>query len=87
MTKPSSGSTGVARRRFLKSVPAAVAAGLAAPAAAREAQDQPRIDTNTLECADDIFGIDFSAAEHEQMPGGVNRSLESFEQLRRTDIP
>jgi Asp-tRNA(Asn)/Glu-tRNA(Gln) amidotransferase A subunit family amidase len=75
------------RRRFLKTVPAVVAAGLAAPALARQAQEQRRIGKDTLECAEKVFGIDFSDAEQEQMLTGVNRSLDSFEQLRNVDIP
>jgi Asp-tRNA(Asn)/Glu-tRNA(Gln) amidotransferase A subunit family amidase len=85
--KKASGASRAARRRFLKTVPAAVAAGLAAPAMARQAQEARRIGKDTLECAEKVFGIDFSDAEQEQMLGGVNRSLESFEQLRKVEIP
>ena len=77
----------VARRRFLKTVPAAVAAGLAAPALARQAQDAQRIDKATLECAERIIGIDFSDAEQHQALGGVNTSLANFERLREFPIP
>ena len=44
----------VKRRRFLKTVPAAVAAGLASPAlAGQQAQDQPlRISKETLDCGE-----------------------------------
>src|SRR3712207_1150410 len=76
------------RRRFLKAIPAAVAGGLAAPALARQNQDAPlRISRETLDCGEKIFGVDFTEAEEEQALRGVNRSLESFEQLRKTNIP
>jgi len=87
MTKPSREPRGVARRRFLKTVPAAVAAGLAAPAVAQQSQEPSRITKDTLECAEKVFGIDFSDAEQEQALSGVNRSLQSFEQLRKVHIP
>ena len=59
---------GVARRRFLRTIPAAVAVGIGAPAIARHAlqQQEPRITTETLDCAEKVFGIDFSQAEEEQ---------------------
>ena len=88
MSKRSSDGRGVARRRFLKTVPAAVAAGLAAPALAQQTADQAaRISKDTLDCAEKISGIDFTDAEQQQALAGVNRSLTSFEQLRKVDIP
>ena len=81
--------TAAARRRFLKAIPAAVAGGLAAPALARQAgQDAPaRISKDTLDCGEKIFGVDFSDAEEDAALRNVNRNLESFEQLRKIDIP
>jgi len=80
---------GVRRRRFLKAVPAAVAGGLAMPALAQPpAQEQARrIGKDVLECGEKIFGVDFSDAEEEQALAGVNRNLESYEQLRAIDVP
>ena len=80
---------GVRRRRFLKAVPAAVAGGLAMPSLAQPpAQEQARrIGKDVLECGEKIFGVDFSDAEEEQALAGVNRNLESFEQLRAIDVP
>src|SRR5688572_3172486 len=77
----------VARRRFLKTVPAALAAGIAGPALARQAQEPQRIDKATLECAEKIIGIDFSDAEQQQALSGVNTSLANFERLRQFEIP
>ena len=77
---------GVARRRFLTAIPAAVAGSLAAPALARQ-QTPPRIDKPTLDCAEKIFGIDFTDAEEEQAAQGVSQNLGNFERLRELDIP
>lgn len=79
---------GIPRRRFLAAIPAAVAGSLAAPAIARQQQQPPlRIDKPTLDCAEKIFGVDFTEAEEEAAARGVSRNLDSFEQLRGIDIP
>ena len=79
---------GVARRRFLRTIPAAVAGGIAAPAIARQAAEQAdRVTTETLDCAEKIFGLDFNTAEEEQALRGVNRQLEFYEQLRKIEVP
>jgi Asp-tRNA(Asn)/Glu-tRNA(Gln) amidotransferase A subunit family amidase len=84
--KPRSDRAG--RRRFLAAIPAAVAGSLAAPALARQAaQAPPRVDKATLDCAEKIFGVDFTDAEEEAAARGVSRNLDSFEQLRAIDIP
>jgi Asp-tRNA(Asn)/Glu-tRNA(Gln) amidotransferase A subunit family amidase len=75
------------RRRFLKAVPAVVAGGLAAPAFARQEQQARRIGKDTLECGEKIFGVDFSDAEEEQALAGVNRNLDTYEQIRKIDVP
>jgi len=81
-------SNGLERRRFLRAVPAAVAAGLAAPALAQQAQEQTRrINKETLECGEKIFGVDFTDADQEQALNGVNRNLDTYEQLRKFDVP
>ena len=86
MEKRSDGNSRLARRRFLKAVPAAVAAGLAAPSLAQQAQEQ-RIRKEALDCAEKIPGIDFSDADQQQALSGVNNNLASFERLRNTSIP
>jgi Asp-tRNA(Asn)/Glu-tRNA(Gln) amidotransferase A subunit family amidase len=79
---------GVARRRFLAAIPAAVAGSLAAPAVARQQQQPPpRLDKSTLDCAEKIFGVDFTEADEEAAARGVSRNLDSFEQLRGIDVP
>jgi Asp-tRNA(Asn)/Glu-tRNA(Gln) amidotransferase A subunit family amidase len=80
------GAPRASRRRFLKTVPAAMAAGLAAPALGQQAEP-PRISRETLDCAEKVMGIDFTDAEIDQALAGVNRNLASFEQLRELDIP
>ncbi len=77
---------GVARRRFLTAIPAAVAGSLAAPALARQ-QQPTRIDKPTLDCAEKIFGVDFTEAEEEQAASAVNQNLGNFERLRELNIP
>ena len=80
---------GARRRRFLKAVPAAVAGGLVVPALAQPpAQEQTRrISKDMLECGEKIFGVDFTDAEEEQALTGVNRNLDTYEQLRGVDVP
>jgi len=78
---------GVARRRFLAAIPAAVAGSIAAPAIARQQQTPSRIEPTTLDCAEKIFGVDFSQAEEQAAAAGVGRNLTSFEQLRELNIP
>ena len=80
-------SNAAGRRRFLKALPAAVAAGIAAPALAQQAQQPPRIDVETLDCAERVFGIDFPPEHDDAALNGVNQNLERFEQLRELDIP
>jgi Asp-tRNA(Asn)/Glu-tRNA(Gln) amidotransferase A subunit family amidase len=78
----------VARRRFLTSIPAAVAGSLAAPALARQqGPAEARIAPATLDCAEKVFGVDFTPAEEQQAVDGVNRNLASYEQLRELNIP
>ena len=79
---------GVRRRRFLQSVPVAVAAGLAAPALAQAPPEQARrVNKEMLECGEKIFGVDFSDADEEQALTAVNRNLDAFDQLRAIDVP
>ena len=80
--------SGAQRRRFLKAVPAAVVGGLAVPALAQQPPEPPRrISKDTLECGEKIFGVDFSDAEEEQALAGVNRNLDTYDQLRAIDVP
>ncbi len=78
------------RRAFLKTVPAAVVAGLAVPAAAQPPRqpDAPlRLGKDTLKCAERIAGLEFTDAEEDMALRGVNRNLDSYESLRKLDVP
>ena len=80
----------IARRRFLKSVPAAVAAGVTLPAAVaaqRGGQTPPRFSKDALKCADEIEGLQFTDAEHEMALGGASRNLDAYDELRKLDVP
>ena len=75
------------RRRFLRMVPAAVAGAIAAPALAQQTPADLTITKDTLDCGEKIFGVDFTEPEEEAIVRGVNRNLDSFEALRKVDIP
>src|SRR6185295_7367461 len=83
------------RRRFLKAVPATVAAGVAVPAiapATAAAQrgggtTPPRVGKDALKGAEQIAGLHFTDAEDEAALGGVSRNLDAYEELRKLDVP
>jgi Asp-tRNA(Asn)/Glu-tRNA(Gln) amidotransferase A subunit family amidase len=77
----------VKRRKFLKTIPAAVAAGIGGAAVARQQDEPQRINRETLDCAEKIFGIDFTDQQEESALGGVNRNLDAYERLRGVEIP
>jgi Asp-tRNA(Asn)/Glu-tRNA(Gln) amidotransferase A subunit family amidase len=73
------------RRRFFSTL---LAAGAAAPALAQQpSTTAPRIDRLRLDAAESIFGVDFTEAEEQMALGSVNRNLDSYEQLRKLNIP
>ena len=47
----------------------------------------PKIDRLRLDAAESIFGVDFTEAEEQMALGTVNRNLDSFEQLRKLNVP
>ena len=76
------------RRRFFATLTSAFAAGAAAPALAQQpSATPPKIDRLRLDAAESIFGVDFTEAEEQMALGTVNRNLDSFEQLRKLDVP
>lgn len=76
------------RRRFFSALTSAFAAGAAAPALAQAPAPGPqRIDRLRLDAAESIFGVDFTEAEEQMALGSVNRNLQSFEDLRKLNIP
>ena len=73
------------RRRFFSTL---LAAGAATPALAQQNPPAaPKIDRLRLDAAESIFGVDFSEAEEQMALASVNRNLDSFEQLRKLNIP
>ena len=83
--------TTVGRRRFLKAVPAAVAATVTIPAAVRAQRGAgatpPKFGKDVLKCAEQIDGLQFTDAEEEMAVGGASRNLDSYEELRKLNIP
>ena len=74
------------RRRFFSTL---LAAGAATPVLAQQPQSgtSPRIDRLRLDAAESIFGVDFNEAEEQMALNSVNRNLDSYEQLRKLNIP
>src|SRR5262245_39181663 len=73
------------RRRFFSTL---LAAGAATPALAQQTAPAPqRIDRLRLDAAESIFGVDFTEAEEQMALASVNRNLDSYEQLRKLNIP
>jgi len=76
------------RRRFFSALTSAFAAGAAAPALAQAPAAAPqRIDRLRLDAAESIFGVDFTEAEEQMALNSVNRNLQSFEELRKLNVP
>ena len=78
------------RRGFIKAVPAAVAAAVTLPAgvrAQRSGASAPKVGKDALRCAEEIDGLRFSDAEDEMAAAGVSRNLDSYEELRKLNIP
>ncbi|HEY7789800.1 MAG TPA: amidase [Vicinamibacterales bacterium] len=80
------------RRRFLKTVPVAMAAGLATPAFARQQPAGPPpasgpITTSVLKDAEAIDGMHYTDAEAQMALRNVNDNLESYDTLRKVDVP
>ena len=73
------------RRRFFSTL---LAAGASAPVLAQQPSTAPpRIDRLRLDAAESLFGVDFNEAEEQMALNSVNRNLDSYEQLRKLNIP
>src|SRR5215207_3592775 len=73
------------RRRFFSTL---FAASATAPVLAQQPSPAPpRIDRLRLDAAESLFGVDFNEAEEQMALNSVNRNLDSYEQLRKLDIP
>src|SRR5919108_5347546 len=72
------------RRRFLKTVPAAVGAAAAAPVLAQQAP--ARISKEVLECGETLTGVDFDPDETDLMLNLVNTNREHYDAIRRVAL-
>src|SRR5687768_17376688 len=72
------------RRRFFSTL---LAAGASAPVLAQQPTAPARIDRLRLDAAESLFGVDFNEAEEQMALNSVNRNLDSYEQLRKLNIP
>src|SRR3954447_10224111 len=80
----------IGRRRFIKTVPAAVAATVSLPAVSRAQRGggaPPKFGKDVLKCAEQIDGLHFTDAEEELAVAGASRNLYSYEELRKLNIP
>jgi Asp-tRNA(Asn)/Glu-tRNA(Gln) amidotransferase A subunit family amidase len=86
----------IARREFVKILPALGAAGLAAPAtlaATVEAETQQppaapqRISKEMLHTAEQLIGIELTDAQEAMALANVNNNLTNYENLRKIDVP
>ena len=100
--KKSKTKRGVDRRTFVKFLPALGATGLVAAKLPLDAQAQsasptptpspsptpaPRITKEMMHEAEKLMGLEFTDAQEAMALGGVNRNLESYETIRKIDIP
>ena len=95
--------SGISRRSFVKLLPAAGAAGLTisglplttlaqtpTPTPLPSPRPSPtplRITKDMMHNAEKVIGLDFTDKQEDAALPGVNRSLDSFEVLRKLDIP
>ncbi|HEY6806289.1 MAG TPA: amidase [Pyrinomonadaceae bacterium] len=89
-------NTSKSRRSFVKLLPALGAAGLVATKTPLNALAQtptpsptssPRITKDMLHTAEKLFGIEFTDAQEAMAVAGVNRNLDSYEAVRKIDVP
>jgi len=90
----------VDRRNFVKLLPALGAAGLVAsklpldtlaqtatPSPSPSPTPAPRITKEMLQQAEKLIGIELTDAQEAMALSGVNRNLDSYETIRKIDIP
>lgn len=74
------------RRKFLKTVPVAMAGAVATKTFAQGQQaPQGPIKPETIECAEVIPGLNFNKEDEAQIANGLNRNLQTYARLR--DLP
>ncbi len=92
--------TATSRRKFLKVLPALGAAGLTAskmpldvlaqtatPSPSPSPTPTPRITKEMMHQAEKLIGIELTDAQEAMALGGVNRNLDSYETIRKIDVP
>ncbi|HEU4873041.1 MAG TPA: amidase [Pyrinomonadaceae bacterium] len=92
--------TATTRRKFLKVLPALGAAGLSAskmpldvlaqtatPSPSPSPTPTPRITKEMMHQAEKLIGIELTDAQEAMALGGVNRNLDSYETIRKIDVP
>src|SRR5919204_6122157 len=90
----------VSRRNFVKLMPALGAAGLVAskslaqtpsptplPSPSPSPTPAPRITKEMMHQAEKLIGIELTDAQEAMALGGVNRNLDSYETIRKIDVP
>src|SRR3954470_14953871 len=80
----------IGRRRFIRAVPAAVAATVSLPAVSRAQRGggaPPKFGKDVLKCAGQIDGLPFTDGEEDLSVAGPSRNLDSYEELRKLNIP
>lgn len=74
------------RRKFLKTVPVAVAGAVATKAFAQGQAPAGPITPETIECAEKIPGLDFHSEEEAAIARGLNGNLATYARLRNVKI-
>lgn len=102
MKKKKTSKKRTSRRTFLKVLPALGAAGLTAsklpldalaqtasptPSPSPSPTPAPRITKEMMRQAEKLIGIELTDAQEAMALGGVNRNLDSYETIRKIDIP
>ena len=82
---PRSGAFRFRRRDFLRAAPAGLAAGVW-PAAGEAAQPRPVDTEDPVDCASSLAGLEFSAAERDQLRPDTARNRRRFNELRQLAI-
>ena len=101
MKKKKTKRSGVGRRTFVKMLPAAglavtnlpldvlaqTASPTPLPSPSPSPTPAPRITKEMMRQAEKLIGIEFTDAQEAMSLGGVNRNLDSYETIRKIDIP
>src|SRR3989442_642978 len=77
---------GQSRRRFLKTVPAALAGAVATDALAQRGGQGP-VTADVVKAAETLDGVKFTSEEEAAAAAAANANLNSFNRLRQTNIP